>query len=306
MKIVFTLLFLLTASAFATDWREEKFSNSSYFIYAPAKTFTQKALMINLHGCAQKASDLAAEGNWQGAADKYDIVVVIPQVPGGGVIMGCWDYYGKNHTEDNRHNVFLIQLIEMLLKNPDLDINRDRVYISGLSSGGGEAQVIACLRPDLIRGLGLNSSPVLGGESSDISNPKITPKESADLCRTLAQNRGQWLSRQIVSIIVSDHDSVVNNQNSELIAKTFCEMSSCNSEQKVELGKSSHESLFIDTQGVRVSHIVEDSLGHNWAAGPLASSIRLRPSPFLTSKFISHTSMNYPLFLGDLISKNRR
>lgn len=307
MNFPFLFVTLLSTLAFATpNWSEVTYSGSSYFIYVPQKTTARRSLMINLHGCAQKAQDLVTEGNWPGAAEKYNMVVVIPQVPGGGVVMGCWDYYGTNHTSENRHNGFLIHLIEDLIKSPQLDIDPDKVFISGLSSGGGEAQVIGCLRPDLIRGLGLNSSPVIGSQMSEISGPQISAHESAEACKTLAQGKAQWLARQTVSILVSDKDNIVSTKHSELIAAANCELTQCRSSKKMDHGQGIRETQYADSQGLRVSHLIETDLGHNWAAGPLPNTPSSRWGMFGNSNYISHTSMVYPLFLGELFSKIRR
>ena len=63
--------------------------------------------MVSLGGCGQQAAgntEFRDQSNWQQTADDYGLVVAIPNAPGGGVLAyGCWDYYGVEHSRDNRH-----------------------------------------------------------------------------------------------------------------------------------------------------------------------------------------------------------
>lgn len=161
-------------------WKFETLQNVQVHLYTPEKIGisksinTKRALMINLHGCSQKAEDLMKDGNWVSAADEFDMVVALPKVPNGGVIAGCWDYYGGEHTRSNKHNLAIFNLINELLKRTDLNIDSKQIYVSGLSSGGGESMVLGCLAPEIFAGIGLNAGPSTGTSSTEISRPQTS------------------------------------------------------------------------------------------------------------------------------------
>lgn len=111
----------------------------SYWLYSPASAGENNPLMINLHGCGQKADDLKELGNWEGAAEAHHMYVAIPDVPNGGVVLGCWNYYGRGHTESNNNNGNVIQLALSLRGNSNLHIDPAHIYVSGLSSGATQA-----------------------------------------------------------------------------------------------------------------------------------------------------------------------
>ena len=120
LYLITCLLALSTQNVFA-EWNFETLDGVQVHYYLPKKqtAFTLKkshrSLMVNLHGCSQKAEDLKKDGNWETTADDYNMIVALPKVPNGGVIAGCWDYYGADHTESNRHNIAIIKLVKALL-----------------------------------------------------------------------------------------------------------------------------------------------------------------------------------------------
>ena len=64
----------------------------------------------------QTASVLQTGGNWAATAEKYGMVVALPDAPNGGVVLGCWDYYDANHsrTAPARHDDNLLGLVAAL------------------------------------------------------------------------------------------------------------------------------------------------------------------------------------------------
>jgi poly(3-hydroxybutyrate) depolymerase len=144
-------------------------------IYVPTTvpTVEGKRALMNLHGCIQSADDLKNGNDWESAADRFGMVVAIPDVPGNGaadvrrdvLVRQCWDYYSANHTRNNRFNDNILELVDDLLGRVALDIDPRQVFISGLSSGAGETMVMACLAPDVFAGIGINAGPTVGYRS---------------------------------------------------------------------------------------------------------------------------------------------
>lgn len=314
MKNFFWMNCLLLGSFSAhADWKQETVAGLATYIYTPKITTSlqvssgKRALMVNLHGCAQKAEDLKADGNWVTTADEYDMVVVLPRVPNGGMYMGCWDYYGPDHTVDNRNNAPIIQLVKNLLARPELNIDPGQVYVSGLSSGGGESMVLGCLAPDLFAGMGLNAGPSVGTTVNQISSPPASYTSLIEVCKKLAGNKTDFLKTQLTSIIYGSNDSVVkpvhNTNNSEIMKVIYGadQKSSFDTKQLEGTSTDGQGTLFSDAKGPRISLIMNSNLGHNWpAGGQVAKGL---PGG---GNFINKKSINYPAYLAKFFFTNNR
>jgi poly(3-hydroxybutyrate) depolymerase len=297
--------FGIVFQAQSAQWEVKDFQNLTYHIYVPDSLKNQKAaLMITLHGCAQRAEDFAHFGNWETAAEKYRTLVVAPKVPNGGVNMGCWNYYGSDHSIQNKDHQSIFQLLQMLLKDRSLNIDPRRVYVSGLSSGGGEALLLGCLRPDLFAGMGLNSSPAVPTAASDISNPPITSDQMAKFCQKLAGSKSTYLASQMTSVIVADKDYTVSNEHSKIIVEAMRSISNLQIEKRFSLqelegnNKTGEGALYMKGKNQpQISWIINNGLGHNWAAGGGKQG----------GAFVTRNSINYPLYvLGFFESFNPR
>lgn len=275
-------------------WETLNFMGSEVFVYTPgsvSRSNTQASLMVNLHGCAQKASVLKDHGNWQGAAEKFRTIVAIPQVPNGGVIAGCWDYYGLNHNSQNRHNKFIIELTKELIGT--LNVDSSKVFLSGLSSGAGLSMVLGCLRPDLFKGIGLNAGPSVGTGSGDISRARISVETIINNCRELSGERASFLKDIKVSTIYGNNDFLVDPEYNRRNASAFSEMTESTQQQSFDPstfpGTRPQGSGYLYFKGERamVSVIENTGLGHNWPAGQGGSP----------RSFVSKTSLDYPYYL---------
>jgi poly(3-hydroxybutyrate) depolymerase len=292
------------SSVVVSQWQKVKFQDVDYFLYVPASRKAYgRGLVLALHGCSQQAEDLKDLGNWEEAAETFAMIVALPQVPNGGVMLGCWDYYGKAHDGNSRHSAPLIALTEHLREQKTLLIDKTRIAAAGLSSGSAQAMLLGCLRPDLFSGLGLNAGPAIGTESTELSRPQIGSKDVSRFCLDLAGKKATHFQRQKTSIIVGDHDFVVNPQHSHLISKSMQEIYDAQTRNPLDLAKLKGSNKkgqgFVLTDGSgreRVSLIENDGLGHAWPAGK-----ENQPSLFSTRRFVNSQSINYPDYLGKFL-----
>lgn len=296
MKTLLLLAALLVSLHAEAGWQRLRDANVDYWLYTPATSEAPLGLMLNLHGCTQTAQDFKDRGNWEEAAEKYHFAVAIPYVPNGGVVMGCWDYYGQDHSPKNHHNGALLGLTEALVKR--VAPSPERVYVSGLSSGAGQAMLLGCLRPDLFRGVALAGSPAIGTGMGDIAFPQIGGAEVAEYCRHLAGNRS--FAGQKMSLIHGDQDFIVNPQHSNLIVEAMMEIYGLKNPESFDVSvyegsaARGNGALFRDQAGVaRLSLIENTGLGHAWPAGSGYG---------FAQKYINPQSINYPLYLGAFFS----
>jgi len=273
-------------------------------MFKPKTQSQMNSLMINLHGCSQKPEDLKKDGNWENAATDFSMIVVLPLVPNGGKIMGCWDYYGENHTRSNRDNQKIIQLVEELIKDKNNNIDPNQVYISGLSSGGGESLVMACLAPDLFSGIGINAGPIIGTNSNEIGAAPKNFDAYLKACKKLLALNGleSKMKTQVASFIYGQNDFIVNPKHNTLGADLLSEIYDAKLKENFDTKKLEGVQndgagvLFKDQVGPRISLIQNTNLGHNWPAGQGGNG----------GNFINKKSINYPIYLARFFSENNR
>ncbi len=304
MKITLICFLLVFSMKGYCDWKFETIEGVQVHYYVPKTLFKTKtsSLMVNLHGCSQKAEDLKKDGNWESTADDFNMIVALPKVPSGGVISGCWDYYGGDHTYTNRHNGPLLKLVKAMMARIDLGIDPGQIYLSGLSSGGGETMVLGCMAPEIFSGLGVNAGPSTGTLSSEISMPKTTYQTMLDTCKKLGAGKEDHFKTQLTSIIYGNNDFIVSTKfdvfNADIM-RTIYSASNQSTFDTTKLDGANKEgtgTMWSDSVGPRVSLIMNKNLGHNWPAGQGGNS----------GNFINKKSLNYPQYLAQFFYANNR
>ena len=144
----------------------------NYLLYIPESTQPQAPLLIYLHGCAQNAEDAMMGTRWNELAMKLGIVVAYPEqknpndLPLGeewlnahlndGNGLGCW---GTSRTDsivrDSGEAGTIAGITQEIMARPDIQIDPQRVYAMGISSGGFMASVMAATYPDLYAAIGI-------------------------------------------------------------------------------------------------------------------------------------------------------
>ena len=296
----------LRASA-AGAWTTETIAGMSVAVYTPTTAPAlagKRALMVNLHGCVQKNSDLQSAGNWAKTADAYGMVVAIPAVPDGGVIAGCWDYFDSNHsrTAPARDDDNLLGLASTLTGRAALGIDPAQVYISGLSSGGGETMVMGCLAPDIFAGMGINAGPTVGTTSGQIGTVSTTQSAGTAQCKSFAGANTSAFATQLTSVVYGSNDTTVapgyNTLNAQIMAGIYGAAATSTFALTGFAGTNlaGGGTLYSDATGPRVSIIQNTGLGHNWPAGAAPGGT-----------YVSANSIDYPAYVtGFFFANNRR
>lgn len=294
----------------AAGWSSERLGGLNLELYKPAfvPPSDERSALIVLHGCAQTAQDIKSRGNWDEIAETFGMTIVMPNVPGGGKYMGCWDYYGSNHTRTNRHNDDLLALASALASDADLDISADQIYISGLSSGGGMAMVMGCLAPDVFAGVGVAAGPTIGTSAAQISYVATNQATAVSRCTTLAGSAASSFSTQLASVIAGTRDYTVAQGYSELNALVFSEIYGDAAGEVLAPYAFEVDTLHgyqpsgtgfeaSDSAGPRVSRIVADGMGHAWPAGTGSGP---------ETAYVASQGVDYGWYLAEFFSRNNR
>ena len=264
----------------------------------------KRALILTLHGCAQTARDdvinSPSDGgyNWKSTADKFGAVVIAPNATGNAAGHHCWDYYGTSHTRTSGHVDVLLDVVNRFVSEPKYAIDPNQVYVTGLSSGGGEVMVLGCVAPDVFAGLGNNAGPALGTTAQQIGSvpPGYTAATAAQNCKNIAPS-GNYFATQIMNAIWGTSDFLVAQAYGPLNVGAMRQVygGTFTKQPDFTVGGGGSGQQWKDANGkVRVSQIAVSGMSHAWPAGPGGQS----------SNFVDNAKVNYPEYITDFFFKN--
>lgn len=291
-------------------WETVELEGMSVEIYTPATTSpigTGHGLMIALHGCAQTGSQLAQYGNFEATAEDFGMVVAVPTVAGGGVIAGCWDYYGAAHSRTAGDPSNIIGLAEGLRGDAARSIDAAQVYLVGFSSGGGEALIVGCLAPDVFAGVAVSAGPGLGTSLNQIGSVGTTGAQAATLCQQFAGAHAGDFATQLAITFTDTMDFTVAQGyaqvNTDMFAAIFgggAELATSPIDVASLPGSmpSGTATAYADADGERIAFITSSGVGHNYPAGSGTMGPAL--------SYVAGNGLNLSYFAAEMFTANSR
>jgi poly(hydroxyalkanoate) depolymerase family esterase len=134
-----------------------KHGSREYTLYVPS-SLTGKAngLVVMLHGCKQDPDDFAAGTNMSALAEEHGLVIVYPAQTRIHNVSSCWNWFEKGHQlRDAGEPAIIAALTRKLIT--EFRVNKNRVFVAGLSAGGAMAVIMGKTYPDLYRAVGVHS-----------------------------------------------------------------------------------------------------------------------------------------------------
>ncbi|MBC7455628.1 MAG: PHB depolymerase family esterase, partial [Massilia sp.] len=256
-------------------------SLSGYY-YWPASQPTlggKRALVLVLHGCTQSALgdviDSSTDNgfNWKAMADQYGAVILAPNATGNVYSNHCWDYASTNHNRSSGHDAILLNLINRFVTNATYAIDPNQVYVTGLSSGGGETMALGCMAPDIFAGVGINAGPPPGTTTGQIGfvPSGYTAATATSKCNALAGANASKFSTQIASVIWGTNDYTVAQAYGPMDAAAMRGVygGAFTKGAAVAVPTGGSNIAYIDANGkLRTSEMTVTGMGHAWPAGP--------------------------------------
>ena len=134
----------------------------TYMLYMPAsQDRTPAPLLVLLHGCKQSAADFAAGTRMNEAAEAAGVVVLYPEQSLAANLLRCWNWYAL-HDRSNKSGdaAVIVAMTRQVMREHEIDATR--VYVAGMSAGGGMAAVLVRDYPELYAALGVHSGVPAG------------------------------------------------------------------------------------------------------------------------------------------------
>ena len=145
---------------------------ASVYVSVGARVRGKAPLLVLLHGCEQDASSFFTDSGWMDVADRYGLVVLLPEqqhnpfamvggAPRYGNPLGCFNFADRLTSPLKggvpREAGAIVSMIDAVRAGKGLDpagprIEDGRIYVTGLSAGAGMAAALLADYPQVFAG----------------------------------------------------------------------------------------------------------------------------------------------------------
>jgi len=182
-------------------------------------------LVVMLHGCTQDPDDFAAGTRMNALAQEQGFAVLYPAQAPRSNSHKCWNWFSpRDQRRGAGEPALLAGMTRHILQTHSID--RDRVFVAGLSAGGAMAAILAREYPDLFAAAGIHSG-VAPGTASDVpsafavmkSGPAATVGPLSSLYAAAGADIGTAAGGPSVPVIVfhGDADQTVAPANGDAV-----------------------------------------------------------------------------------------
>jgi poly(hydroxyalkanoate) depolymerase family esterase len=197
------------------------------FSYVPATLTAKPALVVVLHGCTQTAAGYDAGSGWSALAEHYGFALLMPEQKSSNNGNVCFNWFSADDiARDSGEALSIREMIEQMAV--DHDVDRKRIFITGLSAGGAMTSVMLATYPDVFAagaiiaglpyGIATTMQDALSGMYRAASRPA---SDLGNLVRKASPHTGPWPK---VSVWHGSADRTVNPANAGEIVKQWLDL----------------------------------------------------------------------------------
>ena len=198
--------------------------NLRMFTYAPDPLPSSAALTVVLHGCTQTAVGYDYGAGWSTLADRHRFALLFPEQQPSNNLGRCFNWFQpEDSARDHGEALSIRQMIEHFIRTHEID--RRRLFVTGLSAGGATTSVMLATYPELFAGGAIIAgAPYRCATSSaealaSMFQGKVrSAQEWGDLVRAASPHRGPWPK---VSVWHGDADLTVAVVNAAEVIKQW-------------------------------------------------------------------------------------
>jgi poly(hydroxyalkanoate) depolymerase family esterase len=192
--------------------------NLRMFCYLPPGLKAGAPLVVALHGCGQTGPGYGSDAGWSQLAAELGFALLAPEQKGVNNPNTCFNWFNPDDIARGQGEAASIAaMIQTMVETHRLDKNR--IFISGLSAGGAMTAVMLATYPGLFAG-----GAIVGGLPFGVAAnvrealeamraaPLKTPQQWGDLVRGASDHKGPWPK---ISIWHGALDTTVNINNAQ-------------------------------------------------------------------------------------------
>ena len=258
------------------EFSTRTFSTSSgkreYKLYIPSQGEPTRGLVIMLHGCTQDADDFALGTGMNEIAEERGMIVAYPIQPCTANSSRCWNWFEPNDQARGRGEPEIIAgLTESLIK--EFSIDRDQVFVAGLSAGGAMADILGGAYPELYSAVGIHSG-LPRGSATNLASALSAMKGVSN--RSAPRRTGGSQTPRLIVFHGSEDFTVTPSNGSKIIEHAQAEIEWAQEQTttgRSEAGTEYTRRIITDVEGVPViEQWTVQGIGHAWSGGHTAGS----------------------------------
>ncbi|WP_458095697.1 extracellular catalytic domain type 1 short-chain-length polyhydroxyalkanoate depolymerase [Roseomonas sp. WA12] len=181
-------------------------------------------LVVALHGCTQTAAGYDEGTGWSAMADRLGFALLLPEQRRANNAHLCFNWFEPGDTvRDSGEALSIRQMIASMIRTHGLDPSR--VFVTGLSAGGGMTSVMLATYPEvfaggaIVAGLPYGAATGVSEALRAMSRPTTMPAATrAAAVRAASSHAGPWPR---VAVWHGDADTTVSPANAEESVKQW-------------------------------------------------------------------------------------
>jgi feruloyl esterase len=195
--------------------------------YVPEDLPGGAPLVVVLHGCTQTAAEYDTGAGWSTLAERFGFALLLPEQKRANNANVCFNWFQpEDVTRGSGEVASIAAMVKAMIETHEL--NRRRVYVTGLSAGGAMTAALLATYPDvfaggaIIAGLPFGSATSVSEAFGAMGQGRIRPaQELGDRVRAASAHRGVWPT---VSIWQGTSDTTVNPVNAQELRKQWADV----------------------------------------------------------------------------------
>jgi poly(hydroxyalkanoate) depolymerase family esterase len=192
--------------------------------YVPEGLKKPAPLVVVLHGCTQNAAGYDQGSGWSRLADRHGFALLFPEQTRANNPNLCFNWFSANDSQRGMGEAASIRAMVEAMRNR-YDIDRERIFVTGLSAGGAMASVMLATYPDVFAG-GAIIAGIAYGCASGVAEAFqcMGGRAQADTAELVANvrraspHRGPWPR---VSVWQGSEDRTVMPSNADAIVRQW-------------------------------------------------------------------------------------
>lgn len=261
-----------------------------YKLYMPTGYQGQALpLVVMLHGCTQNPDDFAAGTEMNRLAEEQQYCVLYPAQPMSANSSKCWNWFkAEDQQREGGEPAILASMTRQIIDTHGLD--KDRVYVAGLSAGGAMATTLAMTYPDLFAAVGVHSGLPHGVAKSLPDALGAMQGGTGPLGGGNQAKGAAWASDVPAIIFHGDRDTTVHPSNADRVAAQYS--SSRHAGASIEKGKVANGHGYTCTtyrNAKGETHLEQwqvHGAGHAWSGGCTKGSYTDPKGPDATKEML--------------------
>lgn len=197
------------------------------FSFVPTQLQKPRALVVVLHGCGQTAAAYDLGAGWSTLAKHYGFALLMPEQQRINNGNTCFNWFNPEDTVRGSGEAQSVrEMVAHMVTAHRIDSRR--IFITGLSAGGGMTSVMLATYPEVFAagaviaglpyGIASNLREALDGM---FHSPARPARELGDLVRNASDYRGPWPK---MSVWHGSADRTVNPGNANEIVKQWLDL----------------------------------------------------------------------------------